>query len=64
MEFNLKRKNIEYSGPEKIESISEIRIEIAGLQHLIKEAESQIKAHEQVMIIIQESYKEEINYDK
>lgn len=57
--FNLKRKKLEYTGPEKLDSSSEVLIEIYGLKNLIKEAEARISAHEQVLLIAQEAEKTE-----
>ncbi len=60
--MKLEKKAIEYTGPEKTESISEIRVEIAGLKHLIQEAKAHIKAFEQLVIIFEEAQKEK--YDE
>jgi hypothetical protein len=56
--MKLEKKTVEYTGIKDIRSISDIKIEIAGLKHLIQEVKTKIKANEQLMVILEEAQKE------
>ena len=55
------KKHITYPGIEKLETITELKVEICGLKNAIKIAEELISRYEQVLAIMELKQEEMLN---